>query len=347
MQFKDLVEKLGDLVTSSSQTPDLEISGVCAIAESFSNTLTYAESTKYSPELQETQASAVILPANEALISIATERGLAWIVTPQPRLLFAQAIALFYQPFRPAPVVHSTAVIDPSAQIGESVSIGAHVVIESGVEIGDHVCIHPGVVIYPGVSIGDRTIIHANATIHERTQISADCVIHAGAVIGSEGFGFVPTREGWFKMEQSGCTVLEAGVEVGCNSTIDRPAVGETRIGRNTKIDNLVQIGHGVKVGQACAFAAQVGIAGGSTIGNRVILAGQVGVGNEAKMGDGSIASAKAGIHASVPAGKTMSGYPAAEHKAFLKSAVLHSRLAEMFQEIKQLQKRLDELHSK
>ncbi|HTL87981.1 MAG TPA: UDP-3-O-(3-hydroxymyristoyl)glucosamine N-acyltransferase [Leptolyngbya sp.] len=346
MQFKDLVEKLGKLVSSSSQTPDLDISGVSAIADAVSNTLTYAESTKYISELQATQASAVILPANEALTTIATDRGLAWIVTSQPRLAFAQAIALFYQPFKPAPVIHPTAVIDPAAQIGENVAIGAHVVIESGVKIGNHVCIHPNVVIYPDASIGDRTIIHANSTIHERTQISADCVIHAGAVIGSEGFGFVPTREGWFKMEQSGYTVLEAGVEVGCNSTIDRPAVGETRIGRNTKIDNLVQIGHGVKVGQACAFAAQVGIAGGSTIGNRVILAGQVGVGNESKIGDGSIATAKAGIHASVPAGKTMSGYPAVEHKAFLRSAVLYSRLAELYQAMKQVQKRLDERSS-
>lgn len=343
MKFKDLVEKLGKSVKSSSETPDLEIAGVSAIADSVPNTITYAESTKYLAELEATSACAVILPPNDKLQAIATKRDLAWIITPQPRLVFAQTIALFYQPFKPAPQIHPTAVIDPSAQIGTDVSIGAYVVIESGVKIGDRVCIYPGVTIYPDASIGDRTLLHARSVIHERAQIGADCVIHAGAVIGSEGFGFVPTREGWLKMEQSGCTVLEDGVEVGCNSTIDRPAVGETRIGRNTKIDNQVQIGHGVKVGEACAFAAQVGIAGGSTIGNRVILAGQVGVGNESKMGDGSIASAKAGIHASVEPGKTMSGYPAVEHKAFLRSAVLSSRLHEMYQTVKQIQKRLED----
>lgn len=342
MKFKDLVEKLGKSVTGSSDTPDLEITGVAAIADATPNSLTYAENTKYTAQLEATQASAVILPTNESLQAIATERGLAWIITPQPRLVFAQAIALFYQPYKPLPQIHPTAVIDPSAQIGESVSIGAHVVIESGAKVGDRACIHPNVVVYPNASIGDRTVLHANCTIHERSQIGADCVVHAGAVIGSEGFGFVPTREGWLKMEQSGYTVLEDGVEIGCNSTVDRPAVGETRIGRNTKIDNQVQIGHGVKVGEACAFAAQVGIAGGSTIGNRVILAGQVGIGNEAKMGDGSIASAKAGIHADVKPGVTMSGYPAVEHRAFLRSFALYTRLAEMYQAIKQIQKRLD-----
>jgi len=343
MRFKDLVEKLGNSVTNSSDTPDLEIVGVSAIAEATPNTLTYAESPKFIEQLKATQASAVILPANEALQAIATERGLAWIVVSHPRLIFAQAIALFYKPFRPGAKVHPTAVIDPSAQIGESVSIGAHVVIESGVKVGNHVCIHPNVVVYPDVVIGDRTTLHANCTIHERSQIGADCVVHSGAVIGSEGFGFVPTREGWLKMEQSGYTVLEDGVEIGCNSAIDRPAVGQTRIGRNTKIDNFVQVGHGVKVGEGCAFAAQVGIAGGSIIGNRVILAGQVGVGNEAKIGDGAIASAKTGIHGDVPSGKTMSGYPAVEHRIFLRSSAVYSRLSEMYQAIKQIQKRLDE----
>ncbi|MBE9011894.1 UDP-3-O-(3-hydroxymyristoyl)glucosamine N-acyltransferase [Pseudanabaenaceae cyanobacterium LEGE 13415] len=343
MKFKELIEKLGEAVKSSSETPELEITGVSAIADATPNTITYAESPKFIEQLKATQASAVILPANEQLQSIATDRGLAWIVVSQPRLVFAQAIAFFYKPFRPAAKIHPTAVIDPSAQVGELVSIGAYVVIESGAKVGNHVCIHPNVVVYPDVVIGDRTVLHANCTIHERAQIGADCVIHAGAVIGSEGFGFVPTREGWLKMEQSGYTVLEDGVEVGCNSNIDRPAVGETRIGRNTKIDNLVQIGHGVKVGEACAFAAHVGIAGGSTIGNRVILAGQVGVGNEAKMGDGSIASAKTGVHGDVKAGVTVSGYPAVEHRVFLRSSAIYNRLSEMYQAIKQIQKRLDE----
>ncbi len=343
MRFSDLVEKLGDAVIASQGSGDITLTGAAAIDAANSNTITYAESDKFTAQLKETQAIAVILPPNEAMQAIATDRGLAWIATANPRLAFARTIALFYQPFKPLPSIHPTAVIDASAQIGQDVAIGAYVVIQAGAKIGDQVCIHPNVVVYPGVSIGDRTVLHANSTIQERTQIGSDCVIHAGAVIGSEGFGFVPTREGWYKMEQSGYTVLEDGVEVGCNSSIDRPAVGETRIGRNTKIDNLVQIGHGVKVGEACAFASGVGIAGGVKIGNRVILAGQVGVANEATMGDGAIASAKAGVHKDVPPGQVVSGYPAVDHKIYLKSSAIYNRLFEMYQAIKQIQKQLNQ----
>jgi UDP-3-O-[3-hydroxymyristoyl] glucosamine N-acyltransferase len=143
-------------------------------------------------------------------------------------------------------------------------------------------------------------------------------------------------------MEQSGCTVLEDGVEVGCNTTIDRPAVGETRVARNTKIDNLVQIGHGCQIGQNCAMAAQVGMAGGVKVGNRVILAGQVGIANQAKIGDGAIASAKSGIHNDVQPGTIVSGTPAVPHKLYLKASAIYNRLPEIYQTLKQLQRRLD-----
>jgi UDP-3-O-[3-hydroxymyristoyl] glucosamine N-acyltransferase len=343
MKLSELVQKLGSGVVSSNlEAGDPDILGVAAIDKATSGMLSYAESPKFAAQLEQTQVSAVILPVNETLQAIANQRGIPWIATKEPRLVFAQAIAVFYQPFKPAPAIHPTAVIDPTAMIGKDVAISAHVVIQAGAKIGDHVCIHPNVVVYPDAQIGDRTVLHANCTIHERAQIGADCVIHAGAVIGSEGFGFVPTKEGWYKMEQSGYTVLEDGVEIGCNSAVDRPAVGETRIRRNTKVDNMVQIGHGVKIGQGCAIAAQVGIAGGVEIGNRVILAGQVGVANEAKIGDGAIASAKAGIHSDVAPGQVMSGYPAVDHKIYLKSSAVYSRLSEMYQAIRKIQKHLN-----
>jgi UDP-3-O-[3-hydroxymyristoyl] glucosamine N-acyltransferase len=286
-----------------------------------------------------TAASDLILPPNETLQAQATERGIAWIATSQPRLVFAQAIALFYKPFRPTPEVHPTAVIHPTAKMGQEVYIGPHVVIQAGVTIGDRVCIHPNVVIYPDVQIGDRTTLHANCVIHERTRIGTDCVIHSGAAIGSEGFGFVPTPEGWLKMEQSGYTVLEDGVEVGCNSAIDRPAVGETRIGRNTKLDNMVHIAHGCQVGEACAMAAQVGVAGGVKVGNRVILAGQVGVANQSKIGDGAIATAQSGIHGDVEPKAIVSGSPAVDNKIYLKASAIYKRLPEMYQAFKQWQR--------
>lgn len=351
MKFSEVVQRLGGAATGSSlkTTPerDPEVNRVMAIAEAEPGTLSYIDGAKFAAQVETTAASALILPKNHALQAAATERGIAWVETSEPRLLFAQAIALFYQPVAPEPGIHPTAVIHPSARIGELVSIGAHVVIQADVTVGDQVCIHPNVVIYPGVQIGDRTLLHANCTIHERTHIGADCVIHSGAVVGAEGFGFVPTAQGWYKMQQSGFVVLEEGVEVGCNSAIDRPAVGETRIGRHTKLDNLVHIGHGCQVGFGCAFAAQVGLAGGVEVGNRVILAGQVGVANEATLGDGAIASSKTGVHGTVPPGQIVSGYPCVDHKIYLKSSAIYSRLPEMHQTLKQLQKRIEELEGK
>src|ERR687886_2107373 len=299
MKFSEIVEKLSGAAQGNSLTthPNLnpEIASIVPIEDTSPGTMSYIEGAKFASWVEKTAASALVLPLNETLQTQATEKGIAWIAASEPRLLFANAIALFYQPFHPAPEIHPTAVIHPSAEIGKDVYIGAHVVIQPGVKIGNQVCIHPNVVIYPEAQIGDRTILHANCTIHERSRIGADCVIHSGAVIGAEGFGFVPTPKGWFKMEQSGCTVLEDGVEVGCNSTIDRPAVGETRVGRNTKI------------------------------------------------GDGAIASAKAGIHNDVEPGAIVSGIPALPHKHFLKVAAVYSRLPEIYQTLKQLQRRLED----
>ncbi|MGM3307729.1 UDP-3-O-(3-hydroxymyristoyl)glucosamine N-acyltransferase [Anabaena sp. WFMT] len=345
MKFSEILSQLADTVTSHSITSqpnqNPEITGVAAIDEAKKGAISYVEGGKFASLINSTEASALILPLDEKLQIQATEKGIAWLATPEPRLLFAKAIALFYQPYRPNPDIHTTAVIHPTAKIGNDVYIGAHVVISQGVEIGNGAIIHPNVVIYPDGKIGDRTTLHANCSIHERTIIGADCVIHSGAVIGAEGFGFVPTRTGWLKMEQSGYTVLEDGVEIGCNSAVDRPAVGETRIGRNTKIDNLVQIGHGCQIGSGCAIAGQAGMAGGVKVGNRVILAGQSGIANQVKIGDGAIASAQAGIHNNVAPGEIVSGSPAMPHKLYLKVSAVYSRLPDIYQSLKQLQRQL------
>ncbi|MBW4543619.1 MAG: UDP-3-O-(3-hydroxymyristoyl)glucosamine N-acyltransferase [Symplocastrum torsivum CPER-KK1] len=346
MKFSEIAEKLSDATDRNSLTsnPEFnpEITGVAPIEHASGDTLSYIEGAKFAAMVGKTAAGALILPRDEALQAQATQRGMAWIAVSEPRLVFAKAIALFYKPFHPTPEIHPTAVIHPSAEIGKDVYIGAHAVIQAEVKIGNGAWIHPNVVIYPEAEIGDRTILHANCTIHERSKIGSDCVIHSGAVIGAEGFGFVPIPTGWYKMEQSGCTVLEDGVEVGCNTTIDRPAVGETRVARNTKIDNLVQIGHGCEIGENCAMASQVGLAGGVKVGNRVILAGQVGIANQAKIGDGAIASAKAGIHNDVEPGAIVSGIPALPHKLFLKVAAVYSRLPEIYQTLKQLQRQME-----
>ncbi|MGI0492591.1 UDP-3-O-(3-hydroxymyristoyl)glucosamine N-acyltransferase [Alkalinema pantanalense CENA528] len=339
MKFGEIIDRLG--ATQFNGDRALDITGIAAIDQAKAGHLSYVEGTRFAAKITTTQASALILPSQEALQAQATDRGLAWIEVKHPRLAFAQAIGLFYQPYKPAPSIHPSAVIDPTATIGDRAAIGANVAVGANVVIGDDAVIHPNVVIYPNVTIGDRVTLHANCTVQERTQIGHDCLVNSGSVIGGEGFGYVPTPNGWYKMNQSGYVVLEDLVEIGCNCTIDRPAVGETRLKRDTKLDNMVHIGHGVTVGQGCVMAAQVGIAGGTTLGDRVTLAGQVGVGNNITIGEGAIASSKAGVHNSIPPGQIVSGYPAVDHKIYLKSSAIYSRLPEMYQVFKQVKKRL------
>ncbi len=342
MKFSQLIQALSATIARSSreQLPDLDpdITGVSAVDEAVPGTVSYVDGDKFAAAVQTTIATALILPLSEELQATATQRGIAWVATDQPRLAFAQAIAVFYQPFRPVAEVHPTAIVHPMAKLGQNVAIGAHVSIQADVVIGDGVCIHPNVVIYPGVRIGDRTILHANATIHERSQIGADCVIHSGVVIGSEGFGFVPTPQGLVKMEQSGLVVLEDGVEIGCNSCVDRPATGETRIGRNTKIDNLVQIAHGCRIGHNCAIAAQTGLAGRVTLGNGVMLGGQVGIANQITVGDGAMVYAQAGIQADVEAKAVVCGTPAISARTWFRSIAMFHRLPEFYKLLRQLQ---------
>ncbi|MEL6816787.1 MAG: UDP-3-O-(3-hydroxymyristoyl)glucosamine N-acyltransferase, partial [Cyanobacteria bacterium J06598_3] len=243
MKFSQIVTALGDEVTGSSlesaerEDGARQLTTLAAIQDASCEALSYVEGGKFAGYIATTQAGALVIPSDEEIQKMAIARGIPWVSVKHPRLVFAKAIALFYQPFQLPPGIHPTAVIDPTATIGAEAGIGAHVVIQGNVTVGDRTCIHPNVVVYPGATIGSGTVLHANCVIHERTQIGKNCVIHSGAAIGSEGFGFVPTATGWEKMHQSGCTVLEDGVEIGCNSAVDRPAEGETRIGRNAKID--------------------------------------------------------------------------------------------------------------
>jgi UDP-3-O-[3-hydroxymyristoyl] glucosamine N-acyltransferase len=347
MKFEQLVHQLEEMTGNSLMVysaNDPEVVGLAAVEGATPGTLSYIEGDKFVNQLNFTNASALILPPNPTLQQKATDRQIAWIASAEPKLLFARAVTLFYQPFGLAPEIHPTAIVDPTVQMGQDVSIGAYAVVRAGVKLGDQVCVHPQVVIYPEVQIGERTVLHAGCVIHERTQIGADCVIHSGAVIGSEGFGFVPSAEGWVKLEQSGITVLEDRVEVGCNATIDRPAVGETRIGYNSKLDNLVHVGHNCQIGQNCILAAQVGMAGGGKTGNWVILGGQVGVANQADIGDKVQAGAKAGLHGSIAAGSVMMGNPASPYKTFLKASAIYNRLPEMHQSLRDLQRQMAEL---
>jgi UDP-3-O-[3-hydroxymyristoyl] glucosamine N-acyltransferase len=342
MRFHELLLSLG--VDPQAAPCDLARDPVlhagAALDEAEEGTLSFLDrDAALADALSGTGASAVLLPRDEDLQAAAARRGIAWAAVDHPRLAFARALALLHPPRRPAAGIAPSAVVAESVQLGRNVSIGAHVVVGEGCRIGDGCTLHPGVVLYPEVSLADGCEIHANAVLHEGCRLGDGCVIHAGAVVGSEGFGFVPSEEGWVKMPQTGRVVLEAGVEVGCGSTIDRPAVGETRIGAGTKIDNLVHVGHGVRTGRGCALAAQVGIAGGARLGDGVILAGQVGVANRARIGDRAIASSKSGIHGEVAAGEVVSGYPAIPNRLWLRCSAAFSKLPEMARTLRRLQR--------
>ncbi|NKB18301.1 MAG: UDP-3-O-(3-hydroxymyristoyl)glucosamine N-acyltransferase [Pseudanabaena sp. CRU_2_10] len=345
MKFSELLAKLGVDTKAPGvflDCGDPEISGVANLKEAASHDLGFMESSRFFAQLAETKAGALLLNEDPEVIDLVKSRGIPYIALPQPRLLFAQAIALFYQPTHPQPGIHPSAAIAKDVRLGKDVYIGPHVAISSGSQIGDGAVIYPNVTIYDGVTIGDRTILHANCVIHERSAIGNDCTIHSGAVIGAEGFGFVPSPDGtWVKMHQAGRTVLEDGVEVGCNAAIDRGSVGDTRIGRGTKIDNLVQIGHGCRTGENCILAGQAGMAGGAELGKNVILAGQVGVANHVKIGDRVVAAAQSGIPQDIAADSQVIGAPAIPVKTFMRASALFRRLPEIYKTIKEIQKKL------
>jgi UDP-3-O-[3-hydroxymyristoyl] glucosamine N-acyltransferase len=248
-----------------------------------------------------------------------------------PYLAFARTLELFYRPPRYAPGIHSTAAIHASARIGLHSHIGAYVVIDEDVEIGESSVLLPHVVIYRGAHIGKNFFAHAHAVVREYCRLGDNVVLQNGAVVGGDGFGFAKDDKGaWHKIVQSGPTVVEDDVEIQANACVDRASVGETRVKRGSKIDNLVQVGHGSTVGENSLLCAQVGLAGSTEVGNHVILAGQVGVAGHCRIGDGAVATAQSGIPNDVEDGKVVSGYPAIENKQWLRCVAAFQRLPEM-----------------
>ena len=340
MKFSDLLSQLSEVTQSTPREVgcDPELLGAESLERAGASQLSFLEAGHaLSLALTASAAAAVLLPLDPELQEAAQARGLAWVALKDPRLAFAEALEALYPRTLPPAGIHASAVVDPSARIGEGVHLAARVVVGADCVLGAGCVLHPGVVLSEDGLLGEGCEVHANAVLHPGSRLGRHCVVHSGAVIGSEGFGFVPSAQGWRKMPQTGQVVLEEGVEVGCGSTVDRPSVGETRLGAGTKIDNLVHIGHGVVTGRGCALAAQVGIAGGARLGNGVILAGQVGVANKAVIGDRAIASSKSGIHGEVGAGEVVSGYPAIPNRLWLRCSAAFSRLPEMAKTLRQL----------
>jgi len=336
-------------------SPDTEITGVAGIEHAQPGELTFLSNPKYAAAAKTTRASAVIVEENFPAISTGMLR------IKNPYFAWAKAVALFYQPPRYAPGIHPTAVVDRTAKLGKNAHLGPYVVIDQDVTIGDNAVLLAHVVIYRGARIGHNFFAHTHATVREFCQLGNNVVLQNGAIVGADGFGFAkddgnnchPERSGaseaqpcavegplapgtdpgplrWHKIVQSGIVVIEDDVEIQALSCIDRAAVGQTRIARGAKIDNLVQVGHASTIGENTLLCAQVGLAGSTEVGNNVILAGQVGVAGHCKIGDGAIATAQSGIPNDVEAGKTVSGYPAIDNKLWLRCCAVFNKLPEL-----------------
>jgi len=310
--------------------PEIEIRGLNGIDQAGAGELTFVSNPKYAAAARTTEASAVIVGEDFPAIPAAMLRA------KDPYVTFARALELFHPPRPHKPGVHPTAVIDPTARIGANAHIGPYVVIGEDVEIGANAVLLAHVVIYRGVKIGDNFFAHAQAMVRENCRIGNNVLLQNGVVIGADGFGFAKRPDGsWHKIPQPAGVVIEDDVEVQANSCIDRASVGETRIGRGVKVDNLVQVGHGSHVGQDALLCAQVGLAGSTVIGNRVILTGQVGVVGHCKVGDDAIVTPQSGVAADIPAKALVSGAPAVDHKAWLKYSAILPRLPEIVRAIR------------
>jgi UDP-3-O-[3-hydroxymyristoyl] glucosamine N-acyltransferase len=321
---------------------DVEITGAAGLDDAGAGDISFLANPRYTPNVKTTKASAIYLSEDTPI-----ERDIPVLRAKNPYLAYTRALRLFHPEPEFAAFIHESAQIDSSAKVAENVWIGAGVVIGPACQIAAGVRLHPNVTVYENVTIGKDSTIHSGTVIRERSQIGERVVIHNNVVVGCDGFGYAKDEQNaWLKIPQTGRVVIEDDVEIGAGTTIDRASVGESRIRRGTKIDNLVQIGHSCTIGEDTLLCAQVGLAGSSHIGSRVILAGQAGVAGHNTIGDDVVLTAKSATSHDVPAGKVISGIPAFDNRDWLRSTAAFRRLGEMQRKLRELEKRLEELLS-
>jgi UDP-3-O-[3-hydroxymyristoyl] glucosamine N-acyltransferase len=317
----------------------LRLSGVRGLDQAGPEHLSFLADSRRATRVRESRAGAVIAPSVEAA------GGRPAVIVPEPLLAIAAWLEVFQRPERPRPGVARGARVHPTARLARGVCVAAGATIGARARVGTRTIVGPGAFVGADAEIGEDGVLHANVVVYGGCRIGDRCVLHAGAVVGSDGFGYVWDGQRHRKIPQVGIARLEDDVEVGANAAIDRATFGETVVGRGTKIDNLVQVGHNVLIGEHSLLCGQAGVAGSTRIGRRVTLAGQAGVADHATIGDGAIATAQSGIvtGSHVEAGATVSGMPAAPHREFLKRAAWVARLPELARRVEQLERRLAE----
>ncbi|MDR1727094.1 MAG: UDP-3-O-(3-hydroxymyristoyl)glucosamine N-acyltransferase [Acidobacteriota bacterium] len=335
MKLSEVAKKLGCRMVGR----DVDVVRVAGIDQAGDGDLTFVSNRKYVSRIKTTRASAIIL--GEDIPDVETPS----LRTDDPYFAFARALELFSPRPRPEPGVHPTAVVGAGAVLGEGVHVGAYAVIGENCRVGAGTILHPHVVLYPDVVVGAGCELHALASVREGCRLGDRVVLQNGVVVGGDGFGFAPLKDGTFyKIRQTGAVVIEDDVEIGAGTTIDRAAVGDTVIRKGAKLDNLVQVGHGAEVGAHSVLAAQSGLAGSTRLGRNVWVGGQVGFAGHIEVGDGAVITAQSGTSHDVPAGAVVSGSPAFKNSEWLRSTVAFAKLPELGRRVRELEKALARL---
>jgi UDP-3-O-[3-hydroxymyristoyl] glucosamine N-acyltransferase len=334
MKLGELASRLGAELRGDAE---LEVTGVKGLEDAGPSDVTFVANPKYTALARSTRAAAVIVEPGFQEIAASTLR------IDNPYFAFSRTIAIFYAPPVYPPGIHPTAVVHPTAEVGPGAHIGAYAVIGPGVKLGSNATILPHVVLYPGVHTGSHFFAHAHAVVRENCVLGDHVTLENGAIVGADGFGFAKNNLGhWEKIPQSGPVRIGSRVDVQANATIDRATIGATEIGDGTKIDNLVQVGHGSRVGNDTLICAQTGLAGSSVIGNNVILAGQVGIAGHCAVGDGAVLTAQSAVSHDVPPGKMISGSPGFDNRTWLRAVTLFERLPELFKRLQRVESQLN-----
>lgn len=337
MKLSELAAKTRSTIESGPH--DLEIFGAAGLDIAENGDVTFLANPKYTPQINGTKASAIFLNEGVGLV----RPDIAVIRSADAYLAYTRALRLFHPQMAAHSFRHQTVSIDETAVVSENTEIYANVVIGKNCRVESGVKIFPNVTLYDGSLIGKNSVIHSGVSIRENCEIGGNCIIHNNSTIGSDGFGYAKTEEKrWLKIPQTGRVVLEDDVEIGANTAIDRASVGETRIKRGAKIDNLVQIGHSCTVEEDALICSQTGLAGSSIIGKRVILAGQVGIAGHLKVGDDAVITAKSATSHDVEAGKVISGIPAFDNREWLRSTAAYRKLGEMARKLRALERKVN-----
>jgi len=319
------------------------VRGAAPLLEATCDEVSFLADLRYRKDLEATQAAAVVV--GQELAADFEREGLVLLVCKDPGQAFSTAVEAFARCAPPvAEGVHPTAVVDPEARLGDRVCIGPLCVVDREARLGDGVVLHSNVTVGAGVEIGDETVLHPGVVLYPFVSVGRRCVFHSNTVVGSDGLGFVMREAGWEKVPQGGLVEIGDDVELGANVAVDRARTGATRIGNGVKVDNLVHVAHNVQIGDHSLLAAQSGIAGSTRLGKRVVMGGQSGIAGHLELEDGVGVAGKAVVNRSVKKGTQLAGNPAWPVRDELRRVALSRRLAELFQTVKELQSRVDEL---